>query len=139
MPRSIRSVTALLVVTLIAAMLAPVAAAATAAAGPQATQAAPRKDPHGDHGGGRPDPRCHSLERRVEVAKRDVDSARDALVAAKQTALRGASGRRAKRKAARALARAKAGKRAAQGKLGDAKTRLATAEHQAQDNGCSTR
>jgi hypothetical protein len=138
MPRRFRSVTALLVVFL-AAAAAPVASAIAAGDGPAAHASAPRQRP-----GGKPDPRCRSIENRVSFAQRQVDLAQSALrtakqkVAAKRAALRRASGRRAKARASKALKAAQKAQRTAQRHLDDAKSRLAGEQHDAKQFNCTT-
>ena len=143
MPRSLRSLLALLVVAMCAGALAPVVVAAD---DPQATQSA-KSDPRGDRGpdrGGRErqDPRCRSIAQRLDGAQEGLGQAQITLrqanrkVAAKQRAVRGASGRRAKARAQRQLRSAKRAQRTARGDVRSAKARLESAERQARQFDC---
>lgn len=132
MSRSVRSLAALLAVLLLAAALVPVAVARP-------------KDPHGGrggHGDGRPDPRCRSVEHRLDGAREGVGQAQITLrqasrkVAAKQRAVRAASGRSAKARAQRQLRAAKRAQRAARGDVRSAKARVEAAERQARAFDC---
>jgi hypothetical protein len=143
MSRRSRSLLALLVVVLWAGAVAPVVGAAN---DPQATQSASRdRDPRGGkdpRGGGRPDPRCHSIERRLDGAREGLGQAQITLrqanrrVAAKQRAVRAASGRSAKARAQRQLRSAKRAQRAAKGDVRQAKARLESAKRQADAGDC---
>jgi hypothetical protein len=148
MSRSLRSVLALLVVALCAGAVTPVVVAAD---DPQASQSAAReRDPRGGPKGGGPggrereDPRCRSIEHRVEGAQEGVGQAQITLrqanrkVAAKQRAVRGARGRRAKARAQRQLRSAKRAQRAARGDVRSAKARLEATQRQARQFDCST-
>lgn len=149
MSRSLRSVLALLVVALCAGAATPVVVAAD---DPQAGQSArPErgdKGPRGGHGPGggreREDPRCRSVERRLDGAQEGVGQAQITLrqanrkVAAKQRAVRRASGRRAKARARRQLRSAKRAQRRAKAEVRSAKEVVERYKTQARTLDCST-
>jgi hypothetical protein len=147
MTRSHRSLLVLFAAVMVAGAVTPVVVAAD---DPQATQSArPErggKDPRGGGPGGREreDPRCRSIEQRLEGAQEGVGQAQITLrqanrrVSAKQRAVRRASGRRAKARAQRQLRSAKRAQRAARGDVRSAKARVETYERQARAFDCST-
>lgn len=123
---------------------AVVPAAVATASDPQASESA--REPRGgkDSRGGREDPRCRAIEHRVEGAEEGLGQAQITLrqanrrVAAKQRAVRAASGRSAKARAQRQLRSAKRAQRAARGDVRSAKARLEAAKRQADQFDCAT-
>ncbi len=141
-----RALLALLAAALCVGAVGAVVPVVAVADDPQATQSA-RPDPRGDRGpdrGGRErqDPRCRSIEQRLEGAQEGVGQAQITLrqasrrVAAKQRAVRAARGRRAKARAQRQLHAAKRAQRAARGDVASAKARLESAQRQARQFDC---